>query len=384
MTAFSDFPAPAEHPAASGGRADPRLPGRYAGAFGVADRIRFGTRVEDVRPGWTVDGEPFDAVVVASGRFRKPRLPPGRRRASAASSCTRSTTRAPSRSATAPMLVYGNGISGLEIASDLAAARAGHLRLPQAALRDPEGRRRRLLRLAVVHAVRRARAARCCPRTSGAAGSASASCAWRATPPTSARPEPSEDLLVAGFSLCQDYLAAGARRQHRLPPGDRVDRGTRRHVLRRLDAAVDAIVCATGYDARPPVSLRDVRDCSDRARALPADLPPRPAGPRRRSASSSRRARTSRCWSSRRAGSSRSGAARSGSLPSRDAGAIAQPRPPLDAHNALALTLSEELGVAPDPLDWPELSEPLLFGPMLPPRYRLSGPGARPEARALF
>ena len=49
---------------------------RYARAFGVADRIRFGTPVEDVRPGWTVDGEPFDAVVVASGRFRKPRLPP--------------------------------------------------------------------------------------------------------------------------------------------------------------------------------------------------------------------------------------------------------------------------------------------------------------------
>ena len=54
------------------------------------------------------------------------------------------------------------------------------------------------------------------------------------------------------------------------------------------------------------------------------------------------------------------------------------PRPPLDAHNALALTLSEELGVAPDPLEWPELAEPLLFGPMLPPRYRLSGPGASP------
>jgi dimethylaniline monooxygenase (N-oxide forming) len=63
---------------------------------------------------------------------------------------------------------------------------------------------------------------------------------------------------------------------------------------------------------------------------------------------------------------------------------IAQPRPPLDAHNALALTLSEQLGVAPKPNDWPELSEPLLFGPMLPPRYRLEGPGAAPDAAALF
>jgi dimethylaniline monooxygenase (N-oxide forming) len=63
---------------------------------------------------------------------------------------------------------------------------------------------------------------------------------------------------------------------------------------------------------------------------------------------------------------------------------LAQPRPPLDAHNALALALSEELGVAPEPIDWPDLCEPLLFGPMLPPRYRLSGPGATPDARHLF
>ena len=64
--------------------------------------------------------------------------------------------------------------------------------------------------------------------------------------------------------------------------------------------------------------------------------------------------------------------------------AVAQPRPPLDAHNALALTLSEELGVAPEPVDWQDLCEPLLFGPMLPPRYRLSGPGAVPNARLAF
>jgi dimethylaniline monooxygenase (N-oxide forming) len=63
---------------------------------------------------------------------------------------------------------------------------------------------------------------------------------------------------------------------------------------------------------------------------------------------------------------------------------MAQPQPPLDAHNALALTLAEELGVAPEPIDWPDLCEPLLFGPLLPPRYRLCGPGTRPDASALF
>src|SRR3954452_22895863 len=75
MTAFSDFPAPAEHPLHPAAEQIHAYLKDYAGAFGVAERIRLQTRVEDVRPGWTVDGEPFDAVVVASGRFQRPRLP---------------------------------------------------------------------------------------------------------------------------------------------------------------------------------------------------------------------------------------------------------------------------------------------------------------------
>jgi dimethylaniline monooxygenase (N-oxide forming) len=63
---------------------------------------------------------------------------------------------------------------------------------------------------------------------------------------------------------------------------------------------------------------------------------------------------------------------------------IARGQPPLDAHNALALTLAEELGVAPNVDDWPELSEALMFGPLLPARYRLSGPGAMRGAAGLF
>src|SRR4051794_20153653 len=119
MTAFSDFPAPAEHPLHPAAEQIHAYLEAYARTFGVAGRIRFETRVEQVLPGWSVDGEPFDAVVVASGRFRKPRLPgvvgnfsgevlhafdyPG-----AEAFLDRS------------VLVYGNGISGVEIASDLA------------------------------------------------------------------------------------------------------------------------------------------------------------------------------------------------------------------------------------------------------------------------
>jgi hypothetical protein len=62
--------------------------------------------------------------------------------------------------------------------------------------------------------------------------------------------------------------------------------------------------------------------------------------------------------------------------------AIAEPA--FDPHNAIATTLADELGVAPDLLSRPELTEALLFGPLLPQRYRLDGPGALPDAAEHF
>jgi dimethylaniline monooxygenase (N-oxide forming) len=64
--------------------------------------------------------------------------------------------------------------------------------------------------------------------------------------------------------------------------------------------------------------------------------------------------------------------------------AMAEPRPAVDSHHTLATTLAEQIGIAPDLRARPDLAEPLLFGPMLPPRYRLDGPGARADAADLF
>jgi hypothetical protein len=58
--------------------------------------------------------------------------------------------------------------------------------------------------------------------------------------------------------------------------------------------------------------------------------------------------------------------------------------PVIDSHHLLAVMLAEDAGVAPDLRARDELSEPLLFGPMLPPRYRLDGPGALPDAESRF
>src|SRR3954451_22084034 len=75
MTAFSDFPAPAEHPLHPAAEQIHAYLEAYARAFDVIDHVRYETPVGEVRPGWEVDGEPFDAVVIASGRFRRPRWP---------------------------------------------------------------------------------------------------------------------------------------------------------------------------------------------------------------------------------------------------------------------------------------------------------------------
>jgi hypothetical protein len=42
------------------------------------------------------------------------------------------------------------------------------------------------------------------------------------------------------------------------------------------------------------------------------------------------------------------------------------------------------MGTTPDLRARPELAEALLFGPMLPARHRLDGPGAMPDATARF
>ena len=77
MTAFSDLEPPPSHPLHPAAEQVHAYLARYAEPF--RSRIRFGTRVKDVRRGWTVDGEPFDAVVVASRPVPAAGFPTGRR-----------------------------------------------------------------------------------------------------------------------------------------------------------------------------------------------------------------------------------------------------------------------------------------------------------------
>src|SRR5689334_11755880 len=139
-TAFSDFP-----PAPSGAMF-PRAADvhaylhEYAAHFGVRDRVRTRARVLEVaRDGsdwivrWSEDApthadgrtheDRFPAVAIATGRFHRPSLPaiPGLDQLAADGRVRHSFEyRGGDEFRGRRVLVYGNSISGLEIASDLA------------------------------------------------------------------------------------------------------------------------------------------------------------------------------------------------------------------------------------------------------------------------
>jgi dimethylaniline monooxygenase (N-oxide forming) len=383
MTAFSDFAAPAHHPLHPAAEQIHAYLRAYAEHFGVTGRIRLHTPVGRVSLARAVDGQRFDGVIVASGRFRKPRLPRG------LDGFDGDLIHAFDYPGAEPyrdrrVLVYGNGISGVEIASDLApvAAVVSAFRKSRYVIQKVvDGvssdwqwytafgalERRLLSREALSRTLR--------DRILRVAGN----------PAAFGAPEPHGDVFTAGISLCQGYLEQVADGSIVCRPGIAAVDGRAVTFLDGSTETVDAIVCATGYDVDIPYLDDDVwavlgPDLALYQRTLHPDLPGfgfigqfLAQGPYVPLLELQARWIVA-LWAGEAA-------------PPREArmrATIAEPRPPLDAHNALATTLADELGVAPNLLTRPELTEPLLFGPMLPPRYRLSGPGATPEARDRF
>ena len=382
MTAFSDFPAPAEHPLHPTAEQIHDYLRAYARHFGVGDRIRFGTEVVRLAPGWEVNGERFDAVVIASGRFRKPRMPPGLDAFAGELIHSFDYPGAePFRDRRA--LVYGNGISGVEIASDLAPVTAvvSAFRKPRYVIQKVvDGvssdwqwytafgalERRRLARDELGRRLRE--------RVLRLAGN----------PASFGAPEPHADFFAAGISLCQDYLSQVADGSIVCRPGIAAVDGRAITFTDGSRATVDAIVCATGFELDIPyldAGLWSVLGpgLALYQRTLHPDLDGFGVvgqffaqGPYFPLLELQARWIVA-IWAGDVAPPDRATMRR----------AITEP-PPVDPHNALAAALADELGVAPDLLARPELTEALLFGPMLPPRYRIDGPGARPDAVELF
>jgi dimethylaniline monooxygenase (N-oxide forming) len=383
MTAFSDFAAPAEYPLHPAAEQIHTYLRTYAEHFGVTDRVRLHTPVSHVSPIGEVDGERFDGVVVASGRFRKSRLAPG------LDAFRGDAVHAFNYPGAGPYrdrrtLVYGNGISGLEIASDLAAVTSviSAFRKPRYVIQKVvDGVSSDWQWYTAFGALER----RLLPREEWSRTVRDRVLRVAGNPAAFGAPEPHGDILTAGLSLCQDYLAQVADGSIVCRPAiAAIDERTVTFIDGSSET-VDAIVCATGYDLDIPYLPEDVwavlgADLALYQRTLHPDLPGfgfigqfLAQGPYFPLLELQAR------WIV---------ATWAGDVPPPDETqmrvTIAEPRPPLDAHNALAMTLADELGVAPDLLARPDLTEALLFGPLLPPRYRLNGPGASDNAAEWF
>jgi cation diffusion facilitator CzcD-associated flavoprotein CzcO len=383
MTAFSDV-APAAgvplHPSAEQIHAYLRA---YAERFGLTGRIRLHTPVRHVTRDRVVDGERFDGVIVASGRFRRPHELHG------FDAFAGEVIHAFDYPGAAPyrgrrVLVYGNGISGLEIASDLATVTEviSAFRKPRYVIQKVvDGVSSDWQWYTAFGALER----RLLPREELGRTMRDRVLRVAGDPAAFGAPEPDADFFAAGISLCQDYLAQVADARIICRSAIAAVDGRRVTFADGSSENADAIVCATGYDIDIPYLGDDVwnvlgPDLALYQRTLHPDLPGfgvigqfLAQGPYFPLLELQARWIVA-TWSGAVA-------------PPREAhmrATIAGPRPPLDAHNALAMTLAEELGAAPDLLARPGLTEALLFGPLLPPRYRLDGPDPLPDAAERF
>jgi cation diffusion facilitator CzcD-associated flavoprotein CzcO len=383
MTAFSDFAVPAEHPLHPAATQVHAYLGEYARHFGVMEKVRFLTPVQHVSGSWRVDGEQFDAVVVASGRFRRPRMADG------VGAFGGELLHAFEYPGSEPFrdratLVYGNGISGLEIASDIAtvAPTVSACRKPRYVIQKVvDGVSSDWQWFTLFGALER----RILPRDEVGRRLRERVLRVAGAPSHFGAPAPDPDFFAAGISLCQDYLSQVAHGRIDCRPAIASIEGQRVTFADGTTARIDAIVSATGYDVDVPYLDAPLRrllgpELSLYRRTLHPDAPGLGVvgqfvlqGPYFPILELQARWIVS-LWS--------------GELAPPDAAqmrhAMSEPPPPLEVHNALAAAIADELGAAPDLLARPELAEPLLFGPMLPPRYRLDGPGAQPGAAAAF
>jgi cation diffusion facilitator CzcD-associated flavoprotein CzcO len=379
MTAFSDFPVPSEHELHPFAEQIHAYLCAYADTYDVTRRVQLGRRVQSVKRGWSIDGEPFEAVVVASGRFHAPRLP---RSLGAFTGELLHAYDYPGAGEfhEGRVLVYGNGVSGHEIASDIALVNqvVSAYRKPRYVLQKVSAgvssdwqwythvgalRRRHLSREEFSRALR--------ARVLRVAGN----------PADYGAPAPDEDILVAGHSLCQDYLMQVLEGSIRCRPG--IASVSDRTVVFTDGSRdeIDVIVCATGYELDIPYLDDDVWALTGpelrlHLRTLHPDLPGlgfigqySTSGPYFPLLELQARW-IANLWAGV-------------TDPPGDAdmrASVAEAPPLLDSHDALALAFAEASGVAPNLDARPELFDQLLFGPMLPPRYRLDGPGALPGA----
>lgn len=397
LTAFSDL-LPDSTAVFPSNRDILRYLRRYAEAFDLVSRIRFDTEVQRVgrheHSGWMVDGERFDKVVVASGRFQAPVIPavPGLDTFDGSEAATSTYQfRERDRYRGKRVLVAGCAVSALEIAAELVGAGAARVVVTQrrqryvlpkfaagvpsdhriftrygalAAAKLPPAEIDRQLRELVVEA--------------------------GGSPEQYGAPAPDPSLFAAGVTLSQNYLPLVAEGRITVRPWiDAVSGSTVTFTDGRAEA-FDGILFGTGFRLSLPfldesicaaVDLDDVHLDADLHTFHP-DLPGLAfVGMWDQSGGYFVPMELQARWIAYTWG---------GTI------AASDPNPGLQAcrqrrglsqktrMNLAALAFARAAGVEPDPARWPQLRRALLFGPLAPSCFRLEGPDALPDAADRF
>jgi dimethylaniline monooxygenase (N-oxide forming) len=381
---------------------------RYAQHFGILSCVRYHTRVESLAHdpktnGWKLETRTkgsglevstFPYVVVASGRFNKPMIPPvpGLDLFSGSDDVIHSFCyKDPGSFRSKRVLVIGCGNSALEIASDLAMLGAARV--------ISTFRRQRYIMLKLVAGI---------PNDTLSTRFASLNAEVTSQETLSKNmteyvlrvigsPEqfgafkPAGDILSVGRALGQYYLPLVAEGRIMVKPWIREIEGNKVRFSDESFEEVDAIILATGFELNLPFLGADIRNTVD-LDAQHIDLykstfhPNLPGlaflglweqtGPYPPILELQARW-IAYFWSGLLP-------ALSGETMRKGIAAYRAGRggPQLKSGNRLALMFAREAGIEPDLRQWPGLARALLFGPLSAISFRLSGPDGLSEAPA--
>jgi cation diffusion facilitator CzcD-associated flavoprotein CzcO len=406
MTQFSDLPHEAGTPLYPSNQAMLAYLVRYAERFGLLARVRLRSRVielaRDAANGWALrwrdeagveHTDTYGHVVVASGRFTKPRWPqvPGLETFDGPCGATHTANyREPDRYVGRSVLVAGCAVSALEIAAELAVR--GAARVVTANRRQRYIVQKIASGVPIEHLIQTRHAADMQQRNplEAAAELKRVILATSGTPDAFGGLQPDADLRKAGVTQCQSFLPLVA--EGRICAKPWIARVQGRQVVFADGTAeeFDGLIVGTGYDADLAFLSADLRQQLSREseglqlykHTFHPDLPRlafcghfQLTGPYLPPIEAQAR------WIAYAWGGARP-------LPPseimRSAAGELGHQPDDKVHMpSLMMMLASEAGTVPDLQHWPELHDDLLHGPLTPVSFRLSGRDRMIDAAAM-
>jgi cation diffusion facilitator CzcD-associated flavoprotein CzcO len=274
MTQFSDLTHEVGTPLYPSNQSMLAYLNRYADHFDLRRCIKLRTRVLDVRQsagGWRVrtrgdDGieheEVFPYVLVASGRFNKPRMPEvsGLESFTGTSGVTHTFHyKQPHRYAGQRVLITGCSVSALEIASDL--AMLGAARVVTANRRQRYIVQKIVAGVPIEHLMHTRKAAHRHLQSPQAAAEElkQVILATSGNPQAFGAPRPHEDLAKAGVTQCQHYLPLVAEGRIGVKPWINSVEGQTVTFADGSREDFDGLIFGTGFDLNLPFFSHDMR-----------------------------------------------------------------------------------------------------------------------------